>query len=178
MVSWVKNKKKTCEHSFERSTWCWGTHLLPLLWLSTLLGWWRVKHYYTLPQYISHQALILDCTVNYQKCMSKLQTLDNWEKFPISGEGIRTVAILRHTLDPPTHLSPPVWYDPFSLLLVDPSLNKPSPPQIKGRRWTSGEHAGATFSGCRVRAPQGANSYWLGSGLKLATCHHYSTWST
>ena len=43
---------------------------------------------------------------------------------------------------------------------------------------TSGEHAGATFSGCRVRAPQGANSYSLPSGLKLPTCHHYSTWST
>ena len=65
-----------------------------------------LDHYYTLPQYISHQALIFHCTVHYQKCMSKLHTLDNREKFPISGEGIRTVTTTSHPS--PTHLSPPV----------------------------------------------------------------------
>ena len=36
-----------------------------------------LDHYYTLPQYISHQALSFDCTVHYKKCMSKLDTLGN-----------------------------------------------------------------------------------------------------
>ena len=41
----------------------------------------------------------------------------------------------------------------------------------QGRWWVSGERAGATFSGCRVQALQGANLYLLPSGLKVQTTH-------